>query len=186
MSLSKQSILDTHQLNLAIKELVGESQSLFQAMDNASAIIRNFEKSMGENKAHFSFSYAVHKESVPNMHETNGNHEENVGPWCYVGYNSYLEWSLSWEEDEKSNRFRLFLISHRQEFTVADIEGDCQESRSPLVNQIEFKKPLIETDLSTRLRFVEHLQKFVKKFTEHLTRYRESIEKMNFNEKIPF
>lgn len=186
MSLSKQSILDANQLSSAIKDLLGESQSLFQVMDNASSIIRNFEKSMGESKAHFPFSYAVHKESVPNTHETDGMHEKNVGPWGYIGYNSYLEWHLAWEEDEKSDRFRLFLISRRQEFTVADVEGDFQESRSPLINQIEFKKPLIETEMATRLRFVEHLQVFVKKFTEHLKRYRESIEKVNSDDVIPF
>lgn len=186
MSLSKQSILDASQLNSAVKELLGESQSLFQVMDNASSIIRNFEKSMGEIKAHFPFSYAVRKESVPNTQETAGMHEKNVGRCNYIGYNSYLEWHLAWEEDEKSDRFRLFVISRRQEFTVAFLEGDSRESISPLINQIEFKKPLIEIEMATRLCFVEHLQVFVKKFTEYLKRYRESIEKVNYDDAIPF
>jgi hypothetical protein len=167
-----------NQIDPALAELVSEAHSLFQALDAASSKIRDLEKKLGEIKAHFPFSYDVSKEEILNPITADHVevHKRHAEPYSYFGYNSYMKWSIAWEEDDKSKNFRLFLISRKQEFTVVDFEGDPSEARSPLIDELVFKKPLIETDLSTRLKFIEHLQCFIQKFKEHLQRYRTSIE----------
>lgn len=171
--------------------LVSEAHTLFKALDVASTKIRDLEKRLGEIKAHFPFSYLVYKENILNPLDTDHveMHKRQAEPYLYFGYNSYLESSIAWEEDDKSKNFRLFLISRRKEFTVVDFEGDPSESGSPLIDEVVFKKPLIETDLATRLKFIEHLHFFIQKFKEHLQRYRIAIEEKqidSFDDNMPF
>lgn len=180
-----------NQIDPALEELVSEAHALFKSLDVASTKIRELEKKLGEIKAHFPFSYSVCKEDIINPLDADcaEKHKRNAEPYSYFGYNSYQEWSIAWEEDDKSKNFRLFLVSRRQEFTIVDFEGDPSESGSPLVDELVFKKPLIETDLATRLKFIEHLHFFIKKFKEHLQRYRTSIEGKqigSFDDEIPF
>lgn len=180
-----------NQTDPALEELVSEAHTLFKALDAASTKIRDLEKRLGEIKAHFPFSYRVCKEDILNPLDADRAemHKRHAEPYSYFGYNSYLESNIAWEEDDKSKNFRLFLISRRQEFTVVDFEGDPSECRSPLVDELVFKKPLIETDLATRLKFIEHLHFFIQKFKEHLQRYRISIEEKqidSFDDTIPF
>lgn len=101
---------------------------------------------------------------------------------------TYVEWYLAWHEDNTSKRFRLFLISQQKEFTVADVEGNLQESKLPLNDKVVFKKPLIETDLGSRLKYFIHLNHFVFAFTDYLKNYRKSIDCVNFSLEngIPF
>ena len=181
-----------NQTDPALEELVFEAHALFKALNAASTKIRDLEKRLGEIKAHFPFSYRVCKEGIlinPIDADRAEMHKRQACPYPYLGYNSYLEWSIAWEEVDKSKDFRLFIISRRQEFTIADVEGDASESRSPLVDELVFKKPLIETDLATRLKFIEHLHFFIQKFKEHLQRYRISIEEKqidSFDDTFPF
>ncbi len=176
--------IEKNQSDPALEELVSEAHSLFKAVDAASAKIRDLEKKLGEIKAHFPFSYSVCKEEI--FSPPTAADELNL----YLGQsNCYIAWYIAWEEDDKSKNFRLFLISRRQEFAVADFGGDLAESRSPIVDELEFKRPLIETDLPTRLKFIEHLHFFIQKFKEHLQRYRTSIEEKqigSFDDTIPF
>lgn len=160
-----------NQIDPALEELVSEAQTLFKVLDAASGKIRDLEKRLGEIRAHFPFSYPVYKEEI--LSPPTAADDLNL----YLGQsNCYIEWYFAWEEDDKSNNFRLFLISRRQEFAVEDFGGDLSESRSPLTNELVFKKPLIETDLATRLKFIEHLHFFIKQFKEYLQSYRTSIE----------
>jgi hypothetical protein len=187
----KNQSITRNQTDLTLEELVSEAHALFKALDAASAKIRDLEKRLGATKAHFPFSYCVCKENIPNPLDADRveMHKRRAEPYSCFGYNSYLESSIAWEEDDKSKNFRLFLISRRQEFTVVDFEGDPSESRSPLIDELVFKKPLIETDLATRLKFIEHLYFFIQKFKEHLQRYRTSIEEKqigSFDDEIPF
>ncbi len=184
-----QSIND--QTDPALEDLVSEAQALFKVLDSISKKIRNLEKKLDENKAYFPFKYSVFKEKIlkPLSTDASNVHEQQAESYVYLGYNSYVEWYLSWDEDENSKRFRLCLVSQRQEFTVVDIEGYPTESSSPLINEIVSKKPLIETDLSTRLKFAEYLQIFIKRFQEHLQCYRTSIERQHldsFDDEVPF
>ena len=178
-TLSNQSLLSSSQTDPALDELVREAQALFQALDNTSAKIRDLENKLGKIKAHFPFSYPVHKEQVHDALSTDATdlHKQKAEFHTYLGYNTYVEWHLSWEEeDNKSQNFRLFLISRRQEFTLVEGEEHPIESYYPLVDQVISKIPLIETNLPTRLKFAEYLQIFIKRFQEHLQRYRISIE----------
>lgn len=173
----------------AVEGLVSEAQALFNILDAASTKIRDLEKKLTEIKAHFPFSYRVCKENMNLPIDTHKveMHKRQAEPFIYIGYNTYLEQSISWEEDDKSEKFRLFLVARRQEFTIVDIDADPAEEPLPLVNEVVFKKPLIESDLPTRLKYIEHLHSFIKKFKEHLQHYRKTIEGklVDFNDEIP-
>ncbi|NNM42808.1 MAG: hypothetical protein HKM07_00505 [Chlamydiae bacterium] len=173
-----------NQTDSALEELVSEAHTLFKVLDAGSAKIRDLEKRLGEIRAYFPFSYPVYKEEILSL--PTAADELNL----YLGeHNCYTQWYIAWEEDDKSKNFRLFLVSRRQEFVVRDLGGNMAESRSPIVDELVFKKPLIETDLATRLKFIEHLHFFIQKFKEHLQRYRISIEEKqidSFDDTVPF
>lgn len=74
-------------------------------------------------------------------------------------------WYLAWDWDDCSKKFRLLLIGS------IGCNG-CDDS--PPLSDI--RKPLIEADLGTRLRFSEYLSLFVNRFREHLRKRRTAIE----------
>jgi hypothetical protein len=74
-------------------------------------------------------------------------------------------WYLAWDLDDCSKKFRLLLIGS------LGCDG-CEDSPPPL----EIRKPLIEADLGTRLRFSEYLSPFVNQFRDHLRKRRIAIE----------
>ncbi len=190
--LEQSALLSNDPIDLSLRELLGEAQALFRVLDLTSKRITNFEHNLTESKAHFPFSYLVKKDYVffPKNPESEDAHKLNAEPYTYVSYNTLIEWYLAWEEDGKSKKFRLFLISRKKEFTVVNIDSDSPvESRAPLFDEVSFKKPLIETDIPTRLQFAEHLHAFILGFKEYLHQYRTSIEGEDLNsdgEEIPF
>lgn len=170
LSKSKQSI------NFQLDDLANEAQGLFQALDNTSNEIRNLEKRLGEIKANFPFTYPLRedKSSVINpLEERHLNRKFEQDP-AYLGYCSNTCWYLSWEADEKSKNFRLFLLSTLEEVIVW--QGKPVEGIMPYESEVLAKRPLIEFDLSTRLQFVQYLSAFIVHFTEYLRRYRVAIE----------
>jgi hypothetical protein len=175
--------LNIDQIDSPLTELVSEVQAVFRSLDCASAKIRELEDNLQGIKAHFPFDYRVQKSKTPGVftEEADARHRPNAEPFTYVGYSVHEEWYLSWEinENSKEKAFRLFLICKEKEFTVADVEGDPSESITPMIDRVISKKALIETDLPTRLRFIPYLDGFVLSFTEHLRKYRESIEGFN-------
>jgi hypothetical protein len=70
-------------------------------------------------------------------------------------------WFLAWDLDDNSQKFRLLLIG-----SVSTGSSAAEDIR----------KPLIEADLATRLRFSEYLSTFIRCFKKHLHDHRIAIE----------
>lgn len=180
LSKSKQSSISKESINFQLDDLANEAQGLFQALDSKSNEIRNLEKRLSELKAHFPFTYFLRedKSSVINpLEERHLNRNLGQDP-AYLGYCSNTCWHLSWEADENSKNFRLFLLSTLKEVIVWANHGESVEGIAPHEpEEVLSKRPLIEFDLQTRLQFVQYLSGFIIHFKEYLRRYRVAIER---------
>lgn len=172
---SKQFLFSKESVNLALDDLANEAQALFQVLDDTSSTIRDLEKRLNELKANFPFTYPLRedKSSVINpLEERHLNRKFEQDP-AYLGYCSNTCWYLSWEADEKSKNFRLFLISTLEEVIVW--RGEPVEGIAPYESEVLVKRPLIEFDLPTRLQFIQYLSAFIVHFKECLRRYHMAI-----------
>lgn len=164
----------------AIDDLVKEAKSLFHVLDSMSERIRDLEKQLRDLNANFEFSIPLREEkaSIKPLEERHQEIYDTSND--RLGHQCSDCWYLSWESDEKSKSFRLFLLSKLKETIVWRDDGSAYEPALPIEGEIVFKRPLIETDLQTRLKFSEYLPVFIVKFTEYMKTYRLSIEGSEF------
>lgn len=164
---------ETTSFDNSLKELALEAKLLFKALDDTSAKIRELETSLSNLKAHFPFRRLINEEKE-SIHKIV---EECHAAVCPYGHHYFTKvyWYISWEADENSKNFRLFLISEEKEIIEYPVATDEYESIEFQVRNL-IKKPLIETDLQTRLKYSEHLVPFIDSFKEFLRNCRTSIE----------
>lgn len=159
-------------LDSSLQELVEEARDLFKVLDEASAKIRELEKSLSDLKANFPFRYKIGEEKGSVSIPIEMSHREAYS--CVVGVFRKVWYYLGWEPDESSQKYRLCLIFEENETVQAHYEDTYNEIVHS--SRILSKKPLIETDLSTRLLYSEHLHLFIHYFKEYLKTCRISIE----------
>jgi hypothetical protein len=160
----------TTNLDTSLKELQSEVKSLFGVLDKSSDRIRKLESCLCEFKAHFPFRYYISKSSIYSK-LIEGKQKRFVEKIC-----------LSWEQAEDSKGFRLFLLSEEVGVYISD-EGEDYDECGPV--KVISKKPLIETDLATRLLYVDSLNPFVCQFKAYLSKCRTLIESNNREELSP-
>lgn len=166
---------DSSSSDTDIEALVTEAKALFKILDDVSMRIRTLESSLGELKAHFPFRHCISEEQEsPVLRPPEQRHKE-AHP-CVTGYWTKVYWFLAWEQDDSSKNYRLFLVSEERDRLASYDENFIGEIHSKIL----FKKPLIETDLPTRLRHSEHLFSFIIAFKKYLETCRCSIELGNF------
>jgi len=191
LSTAKQFSLSKEPVGSQLDDLVNEAQALFQALDNTSGKIRDLEKRLSELKANFPFTYLLREDKSSVIHSLEQRHFDRrfeQDP-AHLGYCPNICWYLSWDADENSKNFRLFLLSRLKEVIVWVHHGEPVEGFIPHESEILFKRPLIEVDLPTRLQFAEYLSAFISHFKEYLKRYRMSIEGQKvvaFDDEVPF
>lgn len=156
-----------------LKELDLEVEHLFNTLDQISNKIIKFETILRERKAHFPFQLKIKEDPV--LQQPIEDCHKATYP-LVVGYHTQTYWYLSWEsaEDNHAN-YRLFLIAEEKGIVSYNVDSDrvyCDEFKSVRT----YKKALIETDLSTRLRYSEFLNPFIVAFKEYLKTCRISIE----------
>jgi hypothetical protein len=165
---------ETSSIDSSLRDLVLEAKTLFKVLDSASNKIRELETSLRELKAHFPFRYKIfeEKESLPKPAE-----ERHEAAFISVrAYHTQIFWYLAWEQEEVSKNYRLCLVSEEKEivgYTVDDVERVYSAETS---SKTVFKKPLLEADISTRLRYAKHLLPFLNAFKEHIRTSRILIE----------
>lgn len=159
-------------ISSSLKELILEAELLFKILDDASDKIRELESSLSHLKAHFPFRYVIKEENESFRKDL----EEKHKTVCSYGhyYFTKVYWYLAWEVDEASKNFRLLLISEEKEI-IEYVNDENNYDSIIFETRSATKKPLIETDLSTRLRNSEHLIPFIDSFKEFLKGYRISI-----------
>jgi hypothetical protein len=167
-------------IDSSLKELVTEAKALFKVLDSASNKIRELETSLRELKAHFPFRHRIceEKESPPKPPEE---HHAAAYP-CVQGYRTKVYWYLAWEHEEVSKNYRLCLVSEEKDIIAFYVDDSSCIEEVP--SKILFRKPLIETDLSTRLRYSQHLLSFLDSFKVHIKSSRIWIEEGT--DAIPF
>lgn len=169
------SLLDEH---LTMFEM--EASELFKLLDKTSNAIRKLESSLQKLNANFPFSLLVREdeESIPKTPEVH--HQENI-PGIVEAYTTQTIWYLSWDEDTKSNTYRLFLIAQKIEYIYVFVENYLPKQK--FAESCIFKEPFIATKLNLRLRFSEFLIPFIEAFTKYLNKFRLNIENKN---ELPF
>lgn len=164
-------IQDNYLIDHTLNELIAEASVLFEVLNKSSEAIRKFEKSLSEIKAHFPFRFKVKEEKESSAKKLTDEHKDLAGGEFFT---TQVIWYLAWDVvDESSKNYRLLLIAEEKEFIHSGWEEtyNCYEFRSKLI----FRKSFIETDLATRLMYVEHLDAFIGSFTIYLNKYRRSI-----------
>ncbi len=158
----------------SIQKLVEEAKSLFSIFDSISASVCKFEQDLNNARAYFPYKSQAIKVEVSHKKNPETYHKD-IG-YEVLGYYTKTHWYLSWESDENSKNFRLFLIAEEKEiilFMIPD-EERCGEMEFQTKNI--FKKPLMETNLSIKLQYSECLIPFIDSFTDYLQKRRIIIE----------
>ncbi len=167
-------------IDSSLKELITEARTLFKVLDSSSNKIRELETALGEIKAHFPFRYKIGEENESTR--SIESHHRATYSCAVVGVGVKIYNYLGWESDEKSQKYRLCLISEECETIYLCSEDHYFQELGK--TQILIKKPLIETDLSTRMRHSQHLLPFIESFKGHIKSARIWIEEGT--DAIPF
>lgn len=146
-----------------------EAKQLFELLDKYSHRIRTLETELQKINANFPFSLKIKEENESHLKPIPDKHIQRYARTA-DGFFTKDFWYLSWEKDDNSKNFRLLLIIKEIEFVV---RGD---RRIKLDSQIKFQKPLVETNLQTRLQYSEYLLPFIDSFKEYLKNSRLTIE----------
>lgn len=168
-------------IDSSLTELVQEAKALFNVLDATSERIRDLESCLKELKANFPFRIYIGSDEESPVKPAEGHHHQAYP--CVQGYRTKVDWNLAWEHEDISKCFRLCLISEEKELVSYSTEDD-QVYRDVFATKILQKKPLLETDLPTRMRHSQHLLTFIDAFKDHLRAARIRIE--DGQDAIPF
>jgi hypothetical protein len=163
------------QIDSNLFELLIEAKALFENLDRYSSQVRVLEKELQKINANFPYKLKIKEELESFSRPILDRH----AAWCIgmamLGYTQQDVYYLSWEIDDHAKNFRLFLVVEEKEFVLFD-SAESVGIRREFISQVKLKKPLIETDMHTRLRYCEYLNGFIQSFKEHLKNYRAAIE----------
>ena len=172
--LSRKTI-EFSQIDSNLSELLIEAKALFEDLDRYSSQVRALEKELQKVNACFPFKLKVKEEQESFVRPVLDKHTQ----WCVgvtmLGYTQQDIHFLSWEADENTKNFRLFLVVEEKECVLFDCAQSAGLKRE-FTSQVRAKKPLIETDMYTRLKYCAYLNGFIKSFKEHLRSCRMTIE----------
>lgn len=171
--ISSAKSFDSSLFDSSLEELFCEADDLFKVLDNVSDTIRKLESSLSDLKANFSYALLVKTEKESREKKIEPRHIENC-PYVANFYSTQDISYLTWEIDEKSNKYRFFLVKQEREW----IYWEAPEGGRRILHQTQefFKKPLIETSLETRLEYSEYLIPFINSFKNFLKEKRRQIE----------
>jgi len=163
------------QIDSNLFELLVEAKALFENLDKYSLQVRALEKELQKINANFPYKLKIKEEPESFSRPVLDRHTT----WCIGmamrGYTQQDVYYLSWELDDHAKNFRLFLVLEEKEFVLFD-SAESAGIRREYISQVKLKKPLIETDMHTRLKYGEYLNGFIQTFKEHLKNYRTAIE----------
>ena len=176
-SLNPQNLQEALPVDTALQELVSEAEILFNLLDSTSASIRKFEKSLSDLKAYFSFRLCIKEEKTSRAKTLTAEYKQSIDESVDAGhsFSTKIYWYLAWEADDTSKNFRLFLVTEEKVIINTGYEEDYYSY--DLQTKVIFKRPLIETDIQTRLKYAEFLALFINAFRDNLKRSRILLEK---------
>ncbi|MBX9744357.1 MAG: hypothetical protein K2X08_04005 [Chlamydiales bacterium] len=160
-------------IDSSLTELVLEARTLFNVLDATSERIRELESCLKDLKANFPFRISIGSDEEATTKQAEPHHLEAFP--CVHGYRTKVDWHLAWENEDTSKCFRLCLLAEEKEIVYYSTEDDHVYTEV-FATKILQKKPLIETDLSTRMRHSQHLLTFIDAFKDHLLAARRRIE----------
>lgn len=164
-----------HLENISINELIKEAGALSRVLDSKSKKIIELETALRDLKVFFPHECQLpieEKESPPQL--PRDCHKDSYP--LALGYRTKTSWYLAWQgDDENPKNFRIYLIGKETETVNYSTDSDAVYTDQYQSKRI-YKKALIETDLSTKLRYVEFLDTFIDSFKNHLKSCRLSIE----------
>jgi hypothetical protein len=165
---------DLFQIDIHFSELKAEAQLLFDLLNAYSSRINALEKNLQEIHANFPFRLNIKEGKRSILKQPLGTHIEGCAGDVH-GFWTQDFWYLSWEADDNSKNFRLFLTIEELEFIFFDY-GEHIEQIKEFCSNIKFKRPLIETNIQTRLQYSEYLLPFIDAFKDYLKSCRLAVE----------
>lgn len=174
------SHLDPSSVESALQDLTSEANKVFKILDTASATIRKLENSLSNIKAHFPFKFIIKEEAESFLKPALEKHAQGFAGTIH-GFFTKDVWALSWEKHDTNNDFRLFLVIEEVESIFFDYAENIEQIEK-FSSELKLKRPLIETDIPTRLKCSAHLIAFINAFTSYLQSYHTAIT----SEPLPF
>lgn len=169
---------ENDQINNSLQELKAEADKLLQILNTASHTISTLEKDLQALSTNIPFRLLIDREETSTNKKPEPYHSSlALKALCYFTQTSRF---LAWELDEQSKKFRLLLICEEAEIVSCEHPYDIgRQWLEEYQTKCLSKKPLIETNLQTRLKICEHLNSFILGFKEHLHAKRLAIESAN-------
>ncbi len=154
----------------SFKQLESVAASLSNSLDNTSEQIRKLEKRLIELKTNFPFEMIVCKEELSQARPLGDHHL----PLQFLAdvYCTQIFWFLSWDPDNISKTYRLFLRCQKEELGY----NTSTKKEVRLKASVLFKKPLLDTKLEVRLKYSKYLIPFMNFFTKALVDYKTAIQ----------
>lgn len=168
------------QIDISLNELIIEAEKLFGLLDICTSHIRILEKELQRIHLNLPFELKISEEKKSLLKPALDKHNEGCVGQVH-GFWIQDVWYFSWEEDENSKTFRLLLTMKETEFVLFDYDEHIEQVRE-FCSEIKFRKPLIETNIQTRLQYSQYLIPFINAFKEYLKTYQIAIKQ----DDIPF
>jgi hypothetical protein len=159
-------------LDNEVAALADETAELFKVLDAESNKIHQLETILGNFKLNLPFSIFVDSEVLSSHWTPKKEHREAYDNPVRYFYKTY--WFLSWEAaEDSSKKYRLYLISEKREIVVHEVSSGLKESIYD--SNGEYRKPLGETPLAIRFKYIKHLTPFIISLKDHLRANRLAI-----------
>jgi len=162
-----------NEFDAALKRLETQANALAKVFDVSSETIRKLENTLAASKLNFPLKKNIYKEAPSLMKSPEPRHHDPVRNITH--YYTEVWWFLSWESDDISKSYRLFLISEeKEEAWVEYCDGEADGYWIKIDGRILFRKPLLETKVEMRLKVAQYIVPFMNSLTSTLEQYREA------------
>ncbi|HZW60653.1 MAG TPA: hypothetical protein VFF04_00325 [Candidatus Babeliales bacterium] len=151
--------LNPETFNNHLTDALHETAELFRVLDQASTIIQHLESGLSEIRFHFPYNFFLEAEKLKILPSK----QEHIDSYNIdFGYYNKVCWYFSWQQEDNNKKYRLFLVSENEERVI------LSRSHSEIYKKVlEYKKPLVETPLSIRLKYIKYLIPFIDSIKDH-------------------
>lgn len=167
-------------VNRALNEFTQEKSARTDYLKDISDAIRDIENSLRDDPMALPFRFIIEEEAEDGSLSTTPEKDQfNNLPYTVISYRKKKRWSLCWEKDSESKKFRLLFLEEMAEI-VYFYDLECQKH---FENQLPFKEllkiPFIGTKLQIRLKYAKFLHTFVLEFKNYLKEFYVSVQEGN-------
>ena len=163
----KSDTVCSNQLKIDPGSLLDTAKDLTDQLNSLSEVIQKLEDGLQVLNANFPYKELIMQEAR-SIEKTIEERHKSIN--CNSGfYTTRNEWLFSWEMDDESKKYRLFLIKVEKEFVYVDWDANVQERE--FSEKVLYRRPLRQTKIAERLQFSKYLDSFICGFESYLASY---------------